>query len=415
MERHYLCIDLKSFFASCECVERGIDGFKVPLVVANPTQGNGAITLAITPFLKAQGIKSRTRLYEIPPHIKYQIVKPRMSLYIAYSKKVISVYLEYVSESDLLPYSIDECFLDVTDYLKLYNKNDTELAEDILKRVYEKTGLTANCGIGPNMLLAKVAMDTDAKKYRNGISKWTMEDVPNKLWTITPLSKMWGIGKQMEKHLNNMHLFTIGDIANYDKGLLKKKFGVIGVDLWEHANGIDNSRISEYKNEAMDKSFSHSQVLFKDYDESNIEIIIKEMVDVLTTRLRKEHKLCNIVGLGIGYSKNTPGEFYHNQKLNVGTDSSKIIFEYTGIIFNKYYTSLPIRKVSISLGGLQNNLGTQLNLFTSENEIINEDKINKTIDEIKDKYGKNSILKAANLLEDSTAIERNKKIGGHSE
>ena len=199
LNRHFLCIDLKSFFASCECVERNLDPFSVALVVANPYQGNGAITLAITPYLKSMGVASRTRLYEIPQNIKYTIVPPRMRLYMQKSKEVVNVYLDYVSSDDLHIYSVDECFLDVTNYLKMYKKTDYELAKDILESVYKKTGLTATCGIGPNMLMAKVAMDIEAKKHKNGIAKWTYDDIPKKLWPITPLSKMWGIGKNMEK------------------------------------------------------------------------------------------------------------------------------------------------------------------------------------------------------------------------
>ena len=151
-QRNILSIDLKSFFASCECVERKLDPFKVPLVVANPNQGGGAITLAVTPYLKKQGVKSRGRIYEIPKNIAYAIVPPRMSMYIKYSEKVLSVYLDYVAREDLHVYSIDECFLDVTNYLKLYKKSDYELAEEILSEITKRTGLTATCGIGPNIL-----------------------------------------------------------------------------------------------------------------------------------------------------------------------------------------------------------------------------------------------------------------------
>ena len=252
VKRNIMCIDLKSFFASCECVERGLDPFKVPLVVANKKQGNGAITLAVTPALKKQGIPGRVRLYDIPKNIKYEIVPPRMKLYIEKSKQVVGIYLDYVAPEDLHIYSIDECFLDVTDYLKLYKKTDYELAEEILKTVEEKIGLTATCGIGPNLLLAKVAMDTEAKKYKNGIAKWTYDDVPEKLWSITPLSKMWGIGPRMEKKLNNLNIYTVGELANYDKNILKDKFGVMGQELWDHANGIDLSKISDFKNKKYD-------------------------------------------------------------------------------------------------------------------------------------------------------------------
>lgn len=413
MERNILCIDLKSFFASCECVEREIDGFKVPVVVANNTQGNGAITLAISPYLKNLNIPSRTRLYEIPKHIKYEIFPPRMNLYINYSKKVVDVYLSFIAEEDILIYSIDECFLDVTNYLKMYKKSDYELAQDILKKVYEETGLTANCGIGPNMLLAKIAMDIEAKKYKNGIAKWTYDDVQTKLWEITPLSKMWSIGKNMQRNLNNMGLYKVGDIACYDVNILKKKFGILGVELYNHTHGIDESTIKDYKNVAKDKSFSHSQVLFKDYNENNIKIIIEEMIDVLCERLRKSHKQTSVIGIGIGYSKDIGGGFYHSIKTTL-TDQAKDIYNICLMIFDKYYEGLPIRKVTISCGGLQDKIGYQLNFFENPKDLEKKDKINETIDEIKKKYGKNSLIKASNLYQDSTAIERNKKIGGHN-
>ncbi len=413
INRNILCIDLKSFFASCECRERGIDPFQVPLVVANPHQGNGAITLAVTPFLKKQGVKGRTRLYDIPKHIKYMIVPPRMSLYTKYSKEVVSIYLDFVSFEDLHIYSIDECFLDVTDYLKLYKKNDYELAEEILKTIYEKTGLTATCGIGPNLLLAKVAMDIEAKLYKNGIAKWTYEDVPTKLWPITPLSKMWGIGPRMEKNLNLLNIYSIGDLAAANRNFLKDKFGVMGTELWNHANGIDLSQIHDLKVPPKDTSYSHSQVLFKDYNENNIKLIISEMVDVVTARLRKNHKQTTVLGLGIGYSKAIGGGFYHSLKLDSPTDLSQEIERFCFLIFDRYYDFLPIRKVSISCGGLITKSGVQLNLFDSLKSIQDEMKINEAVDEIKSKFGKNSVVKASSLLPDSTAIERNKKQGGH--
>ena len=415
LKRNIMCIDLKSFFAACECLERGLDPFKTPLVVANPKQGNGAITLAVTPYLKMQGVASRSRLYDIPANIKYFIVPPRMKLYIQKSKEVIGIYLDYVAESDLHVYSIDECFLDVTDYLKLYKKSDYELAQEILKKIEEKTGLTATCGIGPNLLMAKVAMDTEAKKYKNGIAKWTYDDIPTKLWSLTPLSKMWGIGKRMEKNLNNLNIYTIGDLAKYDKNKLKDKFGIMGLELWNHANGIDTSCIADFKTEAKDKSYSHSQVLFKDYNEVSIRLIISEMVDLLAARLRANNKQTTVIGFGISYSKEINSGFYHSLKLDTPTDSSKEITKFCNIIFDRYYDFLPIRKVSISCGGLVTKQGVQLNLFEEYQNTIKEDQINTTIDKIKNKFGKNSLIKASSLLPDSTAIERNTKIGGHHE
>lgn len=413
-KRNILCIDLKSFFASCECIEMKLNPFTTPLVVANPNQGNGAITLAVTPYLKNQGVKSRGRLYEIPPNIKYYIAKPRMNLYINKSKEVVSIYLDYISEEDLHIYSIDECFLDVTNYLKLYNKADYELAKDILNTIYEKTGLTATCGIGPNMLLAKISMDIEAKHNKNNIAKWTYNDIESKLWKIEPLSKMWGIGTRMEKQLNKLGIYNIGNLANTDKNFLKDKFGVMGTELWNHANGIDLSIIKDYKKLTKSESYSHSQVLFKDYNEDNIKIIIAEMSDVLASRLRKSQKLTSSIGLGIGYSKNEIEGFFHTAKLDTPTNSAYEILNNCLIIFDRFYEDLPIRKVTITCTNLIKKETIQLNLFDSDLKENNKyDNVNNVIDEIKNKYGKNSLLKATNLLKDSTAIERNKKTGGH--
>ena len=413
-KRNIICIDLKSFFASCECVERGLDPFKVKLVVANPNQGNGAITLAVTPALKDLGVKGRTRLYEIPKNIKYEIVAPRMKLYLDMSKKVVDILLDFVSEEDLHVYSVDESFLDVTNYLKMYKKTDYDLAKDIMATIKNKLGLTSTCGIGPNMLLAKVAMDIEAKHTKDNIAKWNYEDIPNKLWTITPLSKMWGIGPRMEKRLNKLGLYTIGDIAHFNKNKLKDLYGVIGEELYNHANGIDMSIISDYKIPAKTHSYSNSQVLFKDYDESNIKIIIKEMCEVIARRLRINHKQAKIIGLGIGYSKNVSGGFYHNQKVNP-TDLESDFIMVANNIFDEFYEYKPIRKVTIVAGNLIKSSYTQLNMFSSIETIKQEEKIQNTIDEIKEKYGKNSLVKASALLKDSTIMDRNKKIGGHHE
>lgn len=418
MENNIIAIDLKSFFASCECIELGLDPFTTPLIVCDPNR-NGAITLAVTPFLKKFGVPGRCRVYElakynIPKYVKIIKAPPRMSLYIRKSKEVLSIYLEFVAKEDMHVYSIDEVFLDVSKYLKLYKKTSFELAEDIMKRIKEKTGLTTTAGIGPNLLLAKVAMDIEAKHNPNNIAIWSYNDIETKLWPITPLSKMWGIGPRMEKNLNKLGLFSIGDIAKFDKNKLKEKFGIMGLELWNHANGIDASKISDFNGQIRDKSISHSQVLFKDYNGDNVQIIIKEMIEVLTKRLRENNKQTSLIGLGIGYSKNIQGGFYHMQKLDAATTSEKVIYNICENIFDKYYENLPIRKVSISLGKLSDDTGVQLNLFESFENIKKEKNGNLAIDEIKNRFGNNSILKASSLLEDSTAIERNKKIGGHN-
>ena len=414
VKRNILCIDLKSFFASCECIDRGLDPFTTPLVVCDPTR-DGAITLAVTPYLKEHGVPSRGRAYQLPKDLGIIKVPPRMKLYQQKSMEVVKVYLEYVSEEDLHIYSIDECFLDITSYLKMYNKTDYELALDILKRVEKKTGLTATAGIGPNMLLAKVAMDIEAKHCKDNIAYLTYDDVKTKLWSIKPLSKMWGIGPRMEAHLNELGFYSVGDVAVSSKDALKKRFGVLGEELWYHTNGIDLSRISDLKHQMVrEKSISHSQVLFKDYYDYNITIIIYELIDRLCRQLRAKKQMTGLIAFGIRYSRAIGGGFYHSSKLSRPTDDANEIYRACMVIFDKYYSNnYPIRMVMISYGKLQDNSDIQLNLFEKFEDKVKDRSINNAVDSIKDKFGANSLLTASSLLEDATIKERNNKIGGH--
>ena len=412
--RNIICIDLKSFFASCECVERKLDPFITPLVVAEPNR-DGAITLAVTPYMKSLGVKSRGRIYEISKKIDYTVVRPRMSLYIKKSKEVVNIYLDYVSIDDLHIYSIDECFLDVTNYLKMYNKTTKELALDIMKSIYNKTGLYATAGIGPNMLLAKIAMDTEAKKNKDFIAEWTYDDVEKKLWNICPLSNMWGIGSRMEKKLNDLGIKKIGDLAHYDKLKLKEKFGIIGEELWYHANGIDQSKISDFKKEAKEKSISNSQVLYKDYYNNEVLLIIKEVLSLLLKRLRKENFLAGGITLYISYSKDIHNGFNVSKRIDNTTNDEEVLYKIIVNIFNSYYEKdLPVRKIGISLSRLEKNNGIQLSLFESVNKYNEKVNLNNTIDNLNDKFGNNSVLKATSLLSTSTIKSRNTKIGGHN-
>ena len=244
-------------------------------------------------------------------------------------------------------------------------------------------------GVGPNILQSLYG--SRWKHSKDNIGIWTYDDVTTKLWNITPLSKMWGIGPRMEKRLNNLKIFTIGDLARYNRYALKDKFGILGEDLWYHANGIDLTKISDLNKPPKEQSISHSQILYKDYDETNISIIIKEMVDHLTRRLRKIKKKASIIGFGINYSKAIGGGFGHTVKLDKYTGDTNEIVEICLNIFDKYYENLPIRKVSIYLSGLTDINGVQLNLFESFENIILKDKVDKAVDLIKEKYGANSL------------------------
>lgn len=411
-ERNILCIDLKSFFASVECVERNLDPFTTPLIVADPSRKGGAITLAVTPYMKTLGVPSRGRVFEIPKNIKYITAPPRMTLYVKKSKEVINCFLDFISKEDMHVYSIDEAFLDVTDYLKLYKMDDVTLAKTIMARIKEKTGLTSTCGIGPNLLLAKVALDIESKHSPDFIAKWTYEDVKTKLWNITPLDEMWGIGSKTMKKLNDLGIYKVGDINKYSKDFYKKRFGVLGEELYLHANGIDNSNIKDDKYEIKNKSYGLSQILYKDYTPEEAILIIKEMCETICKRLRNNKKVCGVVGFGIGYSRSVGGGFYHSKKLSESTDNENVIFSVCKSIYDSYIEEEPIRKVSISLGKITDNNYVQLNLFEEVNETINEIPI--VVDEINKKFGDNAILKASSLLNYSTIKMRNKKMGGHN-
>jgi len=413
-ERNILCIDLKSFFASCKCIDKGLNPFTTPLIVADPDRGQGAITLAVTPYLKTLGVPSRGRVYEIPKNINYITAKPRMNLYIKKSKEVINIFLDFIDKEDLHVYSIDESFLDVTDYLKLYKMDDYTLAKKILATIKEKTGLTATCGIGPNLLLAKVALDIESKHSKDCIAKWTYDDIQTKLWNITPLTEMWGIGNKTMKKLNDLGIKKVGEINKYPRSFYKKRFGILGEELWLHANGIDTSNIKKDKFETKNKSYSLSQILYKDYTIENTPLIIREMSSLLSRRLRENKKTCGLVGFGLSYSRTIGNGFYHSRKLNEYTDNEQKIYEVCISIFNSFVDNLPIRKISISLGKIEKNDFIQLNLFEENKNIEEEHKIITTIDEITKKFGKNSLLKASSLMNYSTIKKRNNTLGGHN-
>ncbi len=413
-ERNILCIDIKSFFASVECIKLGLDPFTTPLLVADKNRGNGAITLAVTPYLKEKGVPSRGRLYEIPKNIKYIIVNPHMSLYASVSKSIINIFLDFISKEDLHVYSIDESFLDVTDYLKLYKMDDLTLAKKIMQTIKEKTGLTSTCGIGPNMLLAKIALDIESKTSPDFIAKWTYSDIKTKLWNISPLDKMWGIGPKTMKKLNDLGIKKVGDINKYPVSFYKKRFGELGEELWLHANGIDISNIKKENLDTENKSYGISQVLYQDYTIASTPLIIKEMSSKLAKRLRENKKVCNTVSFGLSYSKDISKFFHHTRKLGENTCDEDKIYNACMNIFDNYVTDLPIRKISIIASGIEDNNYMQLNLFEPINEIEEKNKLNEIIDNLGNKFGDNVLLKASSLLDYSTIKERNNKIAGHN-
>ena len=410
-KRTIAVIDLKAFYSYVECLDSGLDPWKTPLVVADKERGTNTIVLSVSPFLKKQGIPSRCRIKELPKKYKYIYAVPRMERYLEKSANVIDVLYHFVAEEDVHVYSIDEAFVDLTTYLNYYKKTPLQMVTTIINQIKEDTGLQATAGIGDNFFLAKVALDIYAKKERNGIARLYSNEIKEKLWPITPLSKVWSIGSRTEAKLNKMNIFTVKDIATSNVDYLKSKFGIIGEQLWRHANGIDEADIHE-NYEPKERSFTLGQVLFRDYQKDEAITIIREMVDTLTSRMRNEGKMCNMVSIYIGYSKNLGG-FARRATLLSATDDSKVILDAILEIYRHYVNDSPIRNIGIYYGGLIPASHQQLNLFEDEKKQLNRHNLEKTVDMLHRKFGNNSVLRASALLEESTIKERNEYIGGH--
>ncbi|MBR2506071.1 MAG: damage repair protein [Bacilli bacterium] len=410
-KRNIAVIDLKAFYSFVECLDRGLDPFTTPLVVCDKERGKNTIVLSVTPYLKKHGVPSRLRIRDLPKKFNYVYAVPRMERYIEKSSEVISILLDFFSEEDIHVYSIDEAFVDMTSYLKYYKMNPFELVRFILNTIKERTGLSATAGIGPNFFLSKVALDIYAKHEPSGIAVMNKEDIKTKLWPITPLSKIWGIGERMEARLNAMGLFTVEDIALSSKEYFIQQFGVMGEQLINHANGIDESYIRE-EYIPKDRSLSIGQVLFKDYTKNEIPLIIREMSDDLSLRLRLEGKVANGVSLYIGYSKE--GGFSRQLALNRPTNESSILYDALMVIFDKFIQDFPIRRVGLNFHKLIPIPDyEQLNLFEDPEEAKERRSLQKTLDEIQMRYGKNAVLRASSLFENSTIKERHSQIGGH--
>lgn len=407
--RSIVCIDLKSFYASCECVSRGLDPFQVSLAVVGRLDEAGSIVLAVSPALKRQGAKSRCRVYELASYENVQYVSCRMNHYLKVSQDILKIYLQYVSYEDLHIYSIDEVFIDVTSYLRLYRCDAYTLAKNMMCHILKETGIPSTCGIGPNLLLAKVALDIEAKKAPDGIAEWSFSDVETKLWSVSPLSKMWGIGKQLEKRLNKMGMYYVGDIANFPLSFLKREFGVIGEQLHAHSHGIDESDLHE-SYEINLPTIGGSQILMRDYYAYDIRTVLLEQVEEVMFRLRKKRLCCKVVHLAIGYSKSVKGGFSKRLKLSQATDLTQFVFEACLQLFEANYNGEPIRRIAISLGELSSRQETQLSLFE---DVTKKQQLSYTMDEIRVKHGKNALLRAISYEDVGTARYRNTLMGGH--
>ena len=496
MEKVYMCIDLKSFYASVECVERGLNPLNTNLVVADSSRTEKTVCLAITPSLKQYGLGGRARLYEVVQKVKeinrdrskkinyrkflgksyldnelkrnygleldFIIVPPQMKKYMKYSTDIYNIYLKYISKEDIYVYSIDEVFCDISSYLSTYNLTPKELTSKIIQDVYKTTGITATAGIGTNMYLAKVCMDIVAKHCEpNEIGVRIAEIDERKykelLWNHKPLTSFWRVGPGIAKKLEQNGMYTMGDIARCsinNENLLYKLFGVNAEFLIDHAWGWEPVGIKEVKEyKPSTNSISQGQVLHCPYDYKKTKLIVKEMVDLLSLDLVAKRKITNQLVLTIGYdienlkSKNIeydgettfdhygreiPKHAHGTINLDYRTSSTKILLRKCIELYERIINrNLLVRRINITACNIvdESELGKeevheQLSLFNnnSKKTILDEKekqqqemdiKLQRTLVEIKEKYGKNAILKAMNLEEGATAKDRNEQVGGH--
>lgn len=418
-QKSFICIDLKSFYASVECVERGLDPFKTNLVVADPTRSQSTICLAITPAMKKLGVKNRCRIHEIPAGIEYITAMPRMQLYIDYSARIYSIYLRYISKEDIHVYSIDECFMDVTNYLSLYHMTEKEMAVELMDAVMKETGITATAGVGTNLYLAKVAMDIVAKHVEDHIGILNEISYRQQLWDHRPLSDFWRIGSRTEKKLAGYGIHTMGDIAYTSvtsEEWLYKMFGIDAELLIDHAWGLESCDIHDIKNyHTEEHSLSNGQVLMRNYSFEEAAVVVREMTDVLVLDLVSKGLITGSVTLWIAYDHRYERPSSHGTvRLTSLTNSSSTIMDEVDKLYQKITDRhTGIRRIEICANRVMPEGYLQYDLFTDPATVEKEKNLQQAILDVKKRYGKNAIMRGANLLDCSTYRERNNQIGGH--
>lgn len=411
-----LCIDLKSFYASVECVERGLDPMTTNLVVADPERGDKTICLAITPAMKKLGIKNRCRVFEIPKNIQYIMAEPRMKLYIDYAAAIYGIYLNYISKDDIHVYSIDESFLDATPYLKLYHMTANELAKTIMQDILRQTGIRSTCGIGTNLYLAKIALDILAKHDDDYIGYLDESLYREKLWQHKPLTDFWRIGPGIARKLANYGINTMEGIATSNEDFLYRLFGIDAELLIDHAWGREPTTIADIKAYTPKTNcITSGQVLMRDYEFAEGLLIIKEMADLLCLDLAAKEMVTKSITLQVGYANHLKLEPSHGTAaLSTETNLDHIIRPAVEALYKRIVNpQYQIRRINISCNNVRPEKYRQITLFDDTAQLEKSHKVQSAVLDIKQKYGKNAILKAMNLEQAATTRERNRQIGGH--
>ena len=412
----YLCIDLKSFYASVECVCRGLDPMQTLLVVADAERTDKTICLAVTPALKALGVKNRCRLFEVPKHLDVIVAPPRMHLYMEFSAKVYSVYLKYISADDIHVYSCDEAFLDIEAYLNLYKTTPLGLAKTIIADILKTTGITATCGIGTNLYLAKVALDIIAKHAKDYIGFLDEERYRELLWDHLPLTDFWQVGPGTVRRLRAYGIYTMRQVALSDEYLIYKIFGKDGEFLIDHSWGRETATIADIKRyRPASQSLSTGQVLPRCYGKEEGLLLAKEMADVLCLDLVKKELVASHMTLWIGVKTAADLEILRGTERFIRpTNSAKQIMDATQKLYFKVMTSTaPIKRIGISFHDLEAENLLQFSLFEDVTELARERSRQEAVINIKTRFGKNAIFKGMNLEEGARTLERNAQIGGH--
>lgn len=416
MEKQYLCIDLKSFFASVECVERGLDPMTTLLAVCDLERTEKTICLAITPAMKALGIKNRCRVFEIPKSVEFIAAVPRMQLYMDYAAEIYSIYLNFVSKDDIHVYSIDEAFLDVTNYLELYKLTARQLGKRIMDEIYSRLGIRATCGIGTNLFLTKIALDIEAKHAEDFIGELNEDSFMERLWDYRPITDFWKIGSGTARRLEAIGVTTMRGICETPEDTLYHMFGVDAELLIDHAHGYESATIEDIKNyKSKSNSLSSGQVLPHDYDFEKGRLIVKEMMDLMCLDLVEKGLVTKSVTLFLRYSNrlglpNANG----TAKLSEETNSDLLLIPALCDLYDKIMDpTATIRGVSISCNNVIPEEYIQYSFFMNAEELERNRKVQKAVISIKNKFGKNAIVKGMNLEEGAKTMERNMQIGGH--
>lgn len=409
--RNIACIDMRSFYASCAAALEGLDVMKTPIAVIGNKERKGSVVLAASPPLKKLGVTTGMRLYEIPDHPSIRLIEPHMQFYIDVSMEITRLLNQYVPKEAIHVYSIDESFFNIDGVSRLWGTPE-ETIQQIQNDLYNQFQLPSAVGMGPNMLISKLALDLEGKK--TGFARWRYQDIPKKLWPIAPLSKMWGIGSRMEKSLNNVGIFSVGDLARTDLKMLESRYGVMGNQLYHHAWGIDLSELGSPYIEGQ-ISYGKGQVLFRDYvKRSEIATVLLEISEDIAMRARLARKAGRTIQLSIGYSKNAlGGGFSRSQSMYEPTNDTMTIYKMCLQLLDKFHDGRPVRNVSVSLSNVEEETSMQMDLF--EKDKWRQRKLGATMDEIRMKFGQTAILRAVSYTDAGTAIERAKLIGGHKQ